>query len=233
MQNTLSPPNSPALTSSVASMSRTNNVSEPFWRRFMLPMIAFSAIILSTVLTMLIHFLARCEPGFTKKGLYCYVDNCKSSCSAHGSCQFSKLENAFYCACDHPYTSADCSKCKPSHSLITGEEPMKFNQRFVCAEGPECHGTVALKLENGNFKQKCTCKEGQTGQQCETCVEGFKMFKDNCYKNTCESNCYQNRADCILVEDIFQCVCKEGHTGKSCQKCEKDYKMKDGKCAKK
>lgn len=66
------------------------------------------------------------------------------------------------------------------------------------------------------FTGKCICKEGWTGENCETCKYGY--FGNDCTKCSCDDRGTMNATLCTEL-----CDCKENVEGEMCNQCKPGY----------
>ncbi|CAG9531846.1 unnamed protein product [Cercopithifilaria johnstoni] len=84
-----------------------------------------------------------------------------------------------------------------------------------CENGGRCHLNSSAEV---GFT--CFCKEGWTGQLCQT--------KDQCFGHNCKSG------KCVSLKDSYQCDCWKDYAGKFCtRKCDPNLCRRNGTCVEK
>uniref|UniRef100_A0A672R3F9 Laminin subunit alpha-5 n=1 Tax=Sinocyclocheilus grahami TaxID=75366 RepID=A0A672R3F9_SINGR len=124
--------------------------------------------------------------------------------------------------CQHHTTGINCERCipgyyrSPDHSL---ESP------FACSEC-QCES----KFTDGTCEDltgRCYCKPNYTGENCDTCAEGYEGFPE-CYRKSLPAgeiiNCECSAAgtegnSCRPDPHTNTCVCKPEFTGEHCDTC--------------
>uniref|UniRef100_A0A9J8D7J6 Laminin, alpha 5 n=1 Tax=Cyprinus carpio carpio TaxID=630221 RepID=A0A9J8D7J6_CYPCA len=136
--------------------------------------------------------------------------------------------------CQHHTTGNNCERCipgyyrSPDHSL---ESP------FACSKC-QCES----EFTDGTCEDltgRCYCKPNYTGENCDTCAEGYEGFpecyrKSLCAMQTCPHSCLspfppgcqcsgQGCLDGSCDALTGQCLCRSGFQGYSCEQCAPGY----------
>uniref|UniRef100_A0A8C1UBQ2 Laminin, alpha 5 n=1 Tax=Cyprinus carpio TaxID=7962 RepID=A0A8C1UBQ2_CYPCA len=174
----------------------------------------------------------ECEPcNCHRHSSECYydpeIDQRRASLNMQG-----KYSGGGVCVeCQHHTTGNNCERCipgyyrSPDHSL---ESP------FACSKC-QCES----EFTDGTCEDltgRCYCKPNYTGENCDTCAEGYEGFPE-CYRKQCKhahilvtlpsppgcqcsgQGCLDGSCDALTG----QCLCRSGFQGYSCEQCAPGY----------
>ncbi|XP_062310043.1 LOW QUALITY PROTEIN: netrin-G2 [Osmerus eperlanus] len=171
---------------------------------------------------------SRCQRGFKAKswkpGSYlptpsgtpnaCETAGTLGNCECYGHsnrCSYIDFINVVTCvSCKHNTRGQNCQSCRLGYFRNMS---LELDDENVCIEC-NCNqqGSLHARCNESGF---CECKDGTTGQKCDSCTDGYSWMV-GCVANVCDddlSPC-QNGGTCV---DKRRCVCSEGYKGVQCQ----------------
>uniref|UniRef100_A0A8C1MWR1 Laminin subunit alpha-5 n=1 Tax=Cyprinus carpio TaxID=7962 RepID=A0A8C1MWR1_CYPCA len=124
--------------------------------------------------------------------------------------------------CQHHTTGINCERCIPGY-YRSPDHPLE--SPFACSKC-QCES----EFTDGTCEDltgRCYCKPNYTGENCDTCAEGYKVFPE-CYRKSLPAgeliNCECSAAgtegnSCRRDPRTNTCVCKPEFTGEHCDTC--------------
>uniref|UniRef100_A0A8C1MUI0 Laminin, alpha 5 n=1 Tax=Cyprinus carpio TaxID=7962 RepID=A0A8C1MUI0_CYPCA len=109
--------------------------------------------------------------------------------------------------CQHHTTGINCERCIPGY-YRSPDHPLE--SPFACSKC-QCES----EFTDGTCEDltgRCYCKPNYTGENCDTCAEGYKVFPE-CYRNLMF-------ADSLSVLSRF---CRPNYSGPKCDQCAPGY----------
>jgi len=164
----------------------------------------------------------------------CLVADCSKS-GMTGECSVNDNHEAT-CICSTGYTGENCETCENGFAKDSAGAC-----KGVC-ELAECDkaGMNGECSVNSEYKAVCECREGNTGENCESGKEnhqdndGDGVFEKNCEISdlACDSN--NMTSLCDDESGTAVCECKDGYSGENCTVCADGYQDNDnnGVCEK-
>ncbi|XP_067087027.1 netrin-G2-like [Osmerus mordax] len=151
-------------------------------------------------------------PRFSELSKIAYISFQDCECYGHSNrCSYIDFINVVTCvSCKHNTRGQNCQSCRLGYFRNMS---LELDDENVCIEC-NCNqqGSLHARCNESGF---CECKDGTTGQKCDSCTDGYSWML-GCVANVCDddlSPC-QNGGTCV---DKRRCVCSEGYKGVQCQ----------------
>lgn len=146
---------------------------------------------------------------------------------------FTRIKQSFHgrslqagqCLCKANVGGLSCDQCLPGH-FNYGGDVLNGCQRCSChANGTQLAETEVKPVTLCDpVDGKCRCKDNVTGQNCDTCQEGFYGLEQfgECRACECDLN-LANTTDTSCHPVTGQCKCKANTFGRRCDQCQDGY----------
>merc|ERR1712223_1836307 len=115
--------------------------------------------------------------------------------------------------CLKGYTGSNCNDCDYDNQYhITSSWECAFGYGKLPTEG-----IISCDVH----QEKCTCKEGYTGVQCQICPSGYysSFFIDAASCKECECNENGTKPNTVCNPINGKCECLDNYTGDTCSRC--------------
>ncbi|KAJ8306111.1 hypothetical protein KUTeg_016656 [Tegillarca granosa] len=158
-----------------------------------------------------------CKEGFYNYPI-CEVCNCNPSGAKEipgyplGGCGM--VVTGQLCECKERVTGRICDRCKPGYYGLNRNNPLGCDA-CMCYTPGTVSGLNVCDQENG----QCICKVDVTGQNCDTCIDGFYGLTENNPFGCVECDCDMGGSvSPVCDKRTGQCRCKPRVQGRRCER---------------
>ena len=154
----------------------------------------------------------QCREGFYNISQSCVDCQCNPAGSIDNTCD----TDTGKCMCKTNVDGPTCDQCIPGTANLQASNENGcsnctcFTPNTLTIAGSTCNSTTS----------QCNCRPGATGENCDSCVDGFYITKQGCAECACDTN---RSISSICNTTTGSCSCRDNFIGTRCEECNIDY----------